>query len=436
MARFGVSAEFCCIPSNQTHSEKMKNIFTQVLLSSAAVLVAVSGARAADAVVMAPEPEPVDYVRVCDVYGKGFYYIPGTDTCLSIGGYVRFQVNAAGDPAVNLEGDDYQVASRVRARLNFDAREETELGTLRAFARLQATNTSGGSNGVAIDQAYFQLGGLLAGYRDSLWASGVGGIEDGLLTDSSLTVGDFNTNQISYTFASNGFSFTLGLEDDGTGDVVPDVHGKIVYSGAWGGAFLSAVYDETFNSDDLGTVFGGFSDFISLDGLPSRLDDGNNDAFALKGGILLKNLVAPESQLKIEGHWASDPTVYATEPGLTSVNSFSANNPNILNPTPGALPVVLEWAAGAGYAQAFGKLGIAVAGKYGKTFDTTFVTEVDGVDGVFTTDGDYYAILGNVGYQITNNFATLAEVGYRNVDFDGLGETDQVSGFLRFQRNF
>ncbi|WP_170842468.1 porin, partial [Aureimonas jatrophae] len=100
-----------------------------LLLGSAAALVAVSGARAADAVVMA-EPEPVDYVRVCDVYGKGFYYIPGTETCLSISGYARFQVNVAGDPAFNLEGDDYQVNTRVRGRLNFDAREETELGTL------------------------------------------------------------------------------------------------------------------------------------------------------------------------------------------------------------------------------------------------------------------------------------------------------------------
>ncbi|WP_204270991.1 porin, partial [Escherichia coli] len=38
------------------------------LLGSAAALVAVTGARAADAVVVA-EPEAVEYVRVCDTYG-------------------------------------------------------------------------------------------------------------------------------------------------------------------------------------------------------------------------------------------------------------------------------------------------------------------------------------------------------------------------------
>ncbi|WP_061934174.1 porin [Aureimonas sp. AU22] len=408
-----------------------------LLLGSAAALVAVSGARAADAIV-AVEPEPVDYVRVCDVYGKGFYYIPGTETCLSVGGYVRFQVNVAGDPAQNLEGDDYDLRSRVRARLNFDAREETELGTLRAFVRLQATNLSGANNGVAVDQAYAQLGGLLVGYRDSMWSSDIGGLEDGLLTDTDLIVGDFNTNQISYTFAAGGFSASIGLEDDGTGDVVPDIHGKLVYSGAWGGAFLSAVYDETFNLEDVNDLFDNDGLFTLSGNYPTLLEDGNNGAFALKGGVLLKDLIAPESQLKIEGHYAFDPTVYAVTDGLTTAGTFAANNPNILNPVPGSVPIVLEWAAGAGYAQAFGKVGVAVSGQYGETFDTRFfVRNAAGQILPLVSSGDYYALVGNVGYQITNNFATLAEVSYRNVDFGGpIGDTDQVSGFLRFQRNF
>ncbi len=49
------------------------------------------------------EPEPVEYVRVCDAYGTGYFYIPGTETCLQIGGYVRFQTLAsrAGDAFKN-----------------------------------------------------------------------------------------------------------------------------------------------------------------------------------------------------------------------------------------------------------------------------------------------------------------------------------------------
>src|ERR1043165_9317163 len=57
-----------------------------LLLGSAAGLVAVSGGRAADLPVKAA---PVEYVKVCSLYGAGFSYIPGTDTCLKIGGYLR-----------------------------------------------------------------------------------------------------------------------------------------------------------------------------------------------------------------------------------------------------------------------------------------------------------------------------------------------------------
>src|SRR5437879_3891328 len=62
-----------------------------LLLGSAAALIAVSGARAADAVVVA-EPEPAEYVKICDVYGAGYFYIPGTETCLRIGGYIRYDI--------------------------------------------------------------------------------------------------------------------------------------------------------------------------------------------------------------------------------------------------------------------------------------------------------------------------------------------------------
>ena len=62
-----------------------------LLLGSAAALIAVSGARAADAVTVA-EPEPAEYVKICDVYGSGYFYIPGTETCLRIGGYVRYDI--------------------------------------------------------------------------------------------------------------------------------------------------------------------------------------------------------------------------------------------------------------------------------------------------------------------------------------------------------
>ena len=59
-----------------------------LLLGSAAGLVAVAGAQAAD--LPTRKAAPVDYVRICNVYGPGFFYIPGTDTCIKLGGKAEF----------------------------------------------------------------------------------------------------------------------------------------------------------------------------------------------------------------------------------------------------------------------------------------------------------------------------------------------------------
>ena len=66
-----------------------------ILIGSAAALLAVGGAQAADLPLKA---KAVEYVKVCSLYGAGFYYIPGTDTCIKLGGYIRADTsfNASG----------------------------------------------------------------------------------------------------------------------------------------------------------------------------------------------------------------------------------------------------------------------------------------------------------------------------------------------------
>ena len=54
-----------------------------LLLGSVAGLAAVAGAQAADLPVK--KAAAVEYVRVCSTYGAGFFYIPGTETCLRVG---------------------------------------------------------------------------------------------------------------------------------------------------------------------------------------------------------------------------------------------------------------------------------------------------------------------------------------------------------------
>src|SRR4051812_43212437 len=64
------------------------NTTKMLLLGTAAGLIAVSGAQAAD---MPVKAKPVLYVKICSLYGDGYYYIPGTDTCIKMGGYLRVQ---------------------------------------------------------------------------------------------------------------------------------------------------------------------------------------------------------------------------------------------------------------------------------------------------------------------------------------------------------
>ena len=59
---------------------------TRILLGTAAAMMSVGAAQAAD--LPSRKSAPVEYVKVCNAYGAGFFYIPGTDTCLKIGGNV------------------------------------------------------------------------------------------------------------------------------------------------------------------------------------------------------------------------------------------------------------------------------------------------------------------------------------------------------------
>ena len=109
-----------------------------LLLGSAAGLVAVAGAQAADLPVKA---KPVEYVKICSLYGVGFYYIPGTDMCIKIGGWVRAEYGwgqngnfAWGWANQNLNNRSTNNSDfRARGYITADARNQTEYGTVRGY---------------------------------------------------------------------------------------------------------------------------------------------------------------------------------------------------------------------------------------------------------------------------------------------------------------
>src|SRR5262245_47987806 len=156
-----------------------------LLLGSAAGLVAVAGAQAADLPVKA---KPVEYVKVCSLYGAGFWYVPGTDTCLKIGSFVRVQTswnNTTSDVPNGMGGggnnavagretrtDTANFGFRVRRGLSVDLRTQTEHCTLRSYMDIgaqwstdigTADNNASVADTLWVDRGFIQFAGFTAG---------------------------------------------------------------------------------------------------------------------------------------------------------------------------------------------------------------------------------------------------------------------------------
>src|SRR6266403_4780981 len=136
-----------------------------LILGSAAGLVALSGAQAADLPVKA---KAVEYVRICSLYGAGFFYIPGTDTCIKLGGYLRVDTTFngsiydqpawSGDLGQQNRFRDY-FAARSRMALTVDTRTATDYGVVRTFAQGDFQFTTFNSNNLNPNSIATNAGG-------------------------------------------------------------------------------------------------------------------------------------------------------------------------------------------------------------------------------------------------------------------------------------
>ncbi|MFC3165103.1 porin [Ciceribacter thiooxidans] len=172
-----------------------------LLLGSAAALAVVSGAQAADAIVAA-EPEPMEYVRVCDAFGTGYFYIPGTETCLKISGSVRAQLEWGYDN--NTDTSDWD--ARTRGLVQFDAKNDSEVGTISSTIVFYAWGEEDGTNGAfQLDEASISVGGFKVGYFYNYWDSGLAGETDSL--------GSNLINSIGYEYASDAFKVGVFVDE-------------------------------------------------------------------------------------------------------------------------------------------------------------------------------------------------------------------------------
>ena len=238
-----------------------------LLLGSVTGLVAAAGAQAAD---MPGTATRVQYVKICSLHGDGFYYIPGTDTCIKLGGYLRVQVEynaGAGGTAAGSGSTEAAQARfardvtndfnhRTRAALSWDVRQETEYGTLRTYIRfgVQVTTPVDSQAGVGFwNRAFMQFAGFTVGRSQSLFDLFT---YDGAYSYHTVTVGgDTSATGITlwaYTAQfGNGFSGTLSLED-------PKGHNRAATVDASAAAFgvNAAVTGDTAFADQTATLNG------------------------------------------------------------------------------------------------------------------------------------------------------------------------------------
>ena len=208
-----------------------------LLLASVAGFAAVASAQVAD--LPSKKAAPVEYVKVCPTYGPGFFYIPGTNTCLKVGGSMWGEINYG----QKYTHDQSPLGTRTSGTVSFDARDNTEYGLLRTFVapnmsmRTGSDNSpsanreglnyggnsfnAGGVNGLGIGSqgkqmqfnyvAYIQFGGLTVGHMDSFFSNG-------LHAQSNIGLDGRDqrdlTNTLAYTQSfGGGISATVALED-------------------------------------------------------------------------------------------------------------------------------------------------------------------------------------------------------------------------------
>lgn len=248
-------------------------LIKSLLLGAAAGVVGVATASAADLPSKVIKGS-VEYVKICDTYGTGYFYIPGTDTCLKVFGTVRaeyrffnigktFTSTGANTGTTGTSRSQNATQFHSRVTIREDSRTQTGYGVLRTLGIIQADtrNSTNTNPGAVVDKGFIQWAGITAGRYQSFF--------DFYADDSDyidLRDSDLSADGIAYTAAfGGGFSATVSIEDpvarrgainslngfstsglngpvttSYAGTRAPDVVGVLRVDQTWGSAQLSA----------------------------------------------------------------------------------------------------------------------------------------------------------------------------------------------------
>jgi len=408
----------------------------RLVLGTAAGALAVTGAQAADLPVVV---EPVDYVRICDAVGTGYFFIPGTETCMRIRTRVRTDYNLyfnldEGDTEIfrpnffDDGSDDRLYRFRARGYVRTNTVTQTEFGQLSTFVDIFVTKDSGargdGSSdpSVELDSALIQLGGLILGR----FATTFGGSQGVYTIEQTFDLGN-NTgqvNQIAYQFDfGNGFLAQLSVEDNtehrvgivGIGGAfdtrhggaqIPDIVGKLSVDQGWGSAHVSAA--------------GHYVNAVGFNAAGALISE-EEYGFAVGGGVEVNVPFGSGTRIGVQGGYAH-----------------------------GALDYIADDPSGAGAADATldnaGNLELgdffSVVGGIGTSFTPT-VSAAIGAGYVYMDHQDLDAaetdninVQGSIGWTPVSGLLFALGAEYRYVESDIDGEQSALTTFFRAQAEF
>jgi len=349
---------------------KMKGI----LLGAAAGLATVASAQAADLPVKAA---PVEYVKVCSLYGAGFFYIPGTDTCLKIGGYLRtyhiYGGQNTGGPFFNgVNGQFNRNTSlygfRARINLTTDFRTQSDYGTIRAYAAMIGQNQTGdatGTGSAGILRAFIQFAGFTVGHAVSYFDFFNGadyGYQPGITAGMGAT-GVNGIDLLAYTWQiGNGFSTSVDIEDNnssgggrgksvinasipgslligGAGPVpavndalagaMPDFAGNVRVDQAWGSAqIMGAIHNASagYYTNFPGLVGFGPGAAAPLTGIQPFGHPGEVWGWAVGGGAKFVNFLLPRDDISFQAGYCKGAIGYCVFAPTNNNAFFGSGN--------------------------------------------------------------------------------------------------------------
>ena len=345
-----------------------------ILLGSATAILAVASANAAD--LPSRKSAPVEYVKVCSAYGAGFFFIPGTDTCLKIGGRVRAdyayvpakaQFSALGTiagttaPVVAQAADGQNtIGYEARGRIDFDARTQTAFGTVQTAAGLRMARVTGvldkdaaasvTTTATTLEYAYIRFAGFTFGAS-----------RDNFAFMPSLTYGAGHwasfangAKQLAYTATfGGGISATIALQDylDTASDKsiagfaaspyyvynsIPQINANVRIDQSWGAMQLMGAYADV--STNTATDTYDKSKGVYAIGAGAKI----NLPMLAKGDALYLTAAYANGMSEYTTNWTS----FKSSAYKRDVGGYTMNTPSLVAETAG-LETVKSWAVAA-----------------------------------------------------------------------------------------